>query len=144
MNDKLRRELATSDIDASKVFYYDSWITNVAMVKGKIIFDNNPHTYYRQHAKNEIGYGGGRLSWYKERLKRVKDNQSKQYAKQIDYFVEKYRNDLKPVLLAEMNKYQKSKQNVLKRTKYIVKSKLYRQKAVETGLFKIMYLVGLY
>ncbi len=144
MNEKLRSVLAKSNIDTSKIYYYDSWITNVAAVEGKIIFDNTPHTYYRQHSSNEIGYGKGRLSWYKERLKRIKDNQTKKYSQQIDYFIEKYSNDLSPEYSEEIQKYTNSKTSFFKRIKYATHSKLYRQRPSETRLFKIMYAIGLY
>ena len=144
MNNRLRELIITSKIDVSKIYYYDSWITNVAVVKGKIIFDNTPHTYYRQHSNNEIGYGKSRFSWYKERIKRIKNNQSKKYSKQIDYFIKKYYDDLTSDSKLEMTKYQQSKRNFLKRVHYILRCKLYRQRKIETRLFKLMYLVGLY
>lgn len=144
MNEKLRIIISNSSIDVSKIYYYDSWITNVAAVKGKIVFDNTPHAYYRQHDNNKLGYGKGMLSWHKERMKRIKDNQLKKYAKQIDYFIETYRKDLPSELKLEMTRYQQSKRSFVKRVRYITGSKLYRQRGVETVLFKLMYLAGLY
>lgn len=34
---------------------HDYWLTLVCMFLGKIIYDNNPHIYYRQHDENVIG-----------------------------------------------------------------------------------------
>lgn len=144
MNKKLKEIISACKIDVSKIYYYDSWITNVAAIKGRIMFDNSPHTYYRQHDNNELGYGKGRLSRYKERMRRIKDNQLKKYAKQIDYFIETYRDDLPSELKSEMSKYQQSKHSFVMRIRYIVGSKLYRQRGIETMLFKLMYLTGLY
>ena len=144
MNNELRQAILAKNIDTSQIYYYDSWITNVAMIKGKILFDNNPHTYYRQHDKNELGYGGSRFNWYKERIRRIRDNQSKKYSKQIDYFVEIYHDDLDPEFIDEIKKFQCSKASLTKRIKYISKSKLYRQRNIETKLFKLMYLLKLY
>lgn len=144
MNEKMRKAIIKSDIDASKIYYYDSWITNVAAVEGKIIFDNKPHTFYRQHANNEIGYGDSKLGWYKERIRRIKKNQTKTYSRQIDYFIEKYQSAFTPTQKSELRKYQESKQNLLERLRYIAKTKLYRQRPFETKLFKLMYLAGLY
>ncbi len=42
--------LKLNDVDASQVYVHDSYITNVAVLTGIVVFDNNPYTYYRQHS----------------------------------------------------------------------------------------------
>lgn len=144
MNDKLNRILRDTEIDYSKLYVYDAWITNVAMVEGKLIFDNNPHTYYRQHGDNGLGFGESKLDWFTERFKRIGKSQSKKYAVQIDYFLEVYGKDLKPEYAVEMQKYQQGKKSTLSRGKYAMHTKLYRQKQSEDKLFKVLYIAGQY
>ena len=104
MNQKLLDELK-KEIDYSKIYVHDSWITNVAMLCGKLIFNNDSFTYYRQHQENEIGFGKGTLGWIKERLKRIKKSDNKKYANQINYFFHIYKEKMSSNQYKEINKF---------------------------------------
>ncbi len=143
MNQKLLDELK-KEIDYSKIYVHDSWITNVAMLCGKLIFNNDSFTYYRQHQENEIGFGKGTLGWIKERLKRIKKSDNKKYANQINYFFHIYKEKMSSNQYKEINKFITNQKNYILRFKYILKSKLYRQRNIETLLFKVLYLIGGY
>lgn len=143
MNNKLIN-LLRSNIDYSKIYVHDSFITNVAIIFGKVIFDNNPHTNYRQHNNNQVGYGKGYFGWLKERMRRIKKGASKKYSEQIDYICDIFLKYLSLEEQKEMLIYKNSKCNLYKRFNYIIHTKLYRQKVSETILFKILYLLGGY
>lgn len=142
MNESLRK-LLIQEIDYSKIYVYDSWITNVAMLYGKIIFDKESHTYYRMHENNEVGFGINKIDWIKDRIKRVKKNDTRKYGIQIEYFYNMYCADINKVT-CEIANMLKMKKNVMTRFYFILKTKLYRQKDMETLYFKILYLLGLY
>lgn len=143
MNQLLLNELK-KNIDLSKIYVHDSWITNVAMVKGKVIFNNTPFVFYRQHKDNAIGYGNGYFSWIKERVRRIIKSDNKKYAIQINYFYEMYSHYLDEKDYNELHSFIKNNKNFFSRCKYILTSKLYRQTHFQTFLFKILYLLGGY
>lgn len=143
MNQALLDELK-KPIDDTKIYVYDSWITNVAMVKGKIIFNNDSFVYYRQHQNNEVGFGEGKIGWFKERVKRIRNNDNKKYAMQIVYFYNRYREILSIDQNKELYQFIHSQNNFFLRLRYVIFSRLYRQRKVETFLFKILYLLNGY
>ncbi|OUQ33213.1 glycosyltransferase [Massilimicrobiota timonensis] len=132
------------DLNYDNIYVYDAWITNVAAITGNIIFDNNPHTLYRMHNQNVLGFGENYISWIKNRFMKLINNEISQYSKQITYFTNVYYNDLNYNQKQEMLKFEKSKKNFLARIEYIFKTKLYRQSKIETMYFKILYLLNFY
>ena len=40
-------KLLRNEVDSSRIYVYDAWITNVACIFGKIIFSNEAQTLYR-------------------------------------------------------------------------------------------------
>ena len=142
-NDKLCKILK-QDIDYSKIYVHDFWITYMATLYGKVIFDNNSHTLYRQHGENSIGFGKNTIEWFSERLKRIKKSDSKKIAAQMHFFYENYHSLLKKEEEEELIKFIKEQKNFLRRMRYVFTTKMYRQKTVETFLFKMLYLVGGY
>ena len=137
-------QLLKREIDYSKIYVHDSWITNIAVIYGKVIFDNHSYTLYRQHGSNEVGFGKGIIGWLKERMKRVKRNDNKKYSVQIHYLFEECQGDLDEQQRVEMEKFIHSQKNWISRIGYIITTKLYRQKTFETILFKLLYLSGGY
>ena len=94
MNNRLL-EMLKGDIDTSRIYVYDSWIQNVANLYGRIVFDNEPHTYYRQYEGNQLGSGVGKLGQLIASVKRDETNDGLKYRRQIEYFVERNEEELK-------------------------------------------------
>lgn len=143
INDSLLQLLKTK-IDCDKIYVYDFWITNVAMVFGKVIFDNVPSTKYRIHNSNTVGYGKNKFSWIKERIRRFKKGAGKNIADQINYFYSLYSENIPLDYKCEIKKFIDNNGIFFKRLKYIFSTKLYRQKKSETILFKFAYLMKKY
>ena len=59
MNRALLR-LARDTMPPDKVFMHDCWLYLLAAALGRVVIDPVPHTQYRQHAGNDIGYPVGR------------------------------------------------------------------------------------
>ncbi|MFI3173314.1 MAG: glycosyltransferase family 2 protein [Eubacteriales bacterium] len=137
-------KLLKRPFDCSQIYVHDSWITNVAVIKGRVVFDNVPHTYYRQHSNNELGFSKGIVSWVRERMKRIQKADGKKYARQIEYLYCEFKDELDKESRTEMEKYRKCQKNIMTRLHYVIVSKLYRQKKIETLFFKVLYLVGGY
>ena len=137
-------KLLQEDIDVSKIYVYDSWITNVAMLYGKILFNNESYTLYRQHQKNQLGYGKGMVGQLLSSFKRVKIDDGKKYRIQINYYYCKYLDDLKKEGCSnEIYKYI-SKKSILQRLMYVFEGKLFRQRRIESIAFYVAYLIGKY
>lgn len=142
-NDALCRILKR-DVDCSKIYVHDFWITYMAMLYGKVIFDNESHTLYRQHGTNTVGFGKNRLEWIIGRLKRIGHSDNKKIAAQIHYFYESCRGDMSEDLRRKTEDFMDSQGSLWKRLSYLGRTKLYRQKSFETILFKVLYLLGGY
>lgn len=135
-------DLLKNDIDTSQIYVYDSWITNMAMLYGKILFNNKPYTLYRQHSKNQLGYGKGMLGQALSSVKRTRKGDGKKYRKQIQYFVEKNRTMIEEKgFFDELYKFLDS-EKVIDRVKYMFTGKLYRQKKIESLAFYIANVLG--
>lgn len=137
-------QILKEDVDCSKVYVHDFWITYMAYLFGKAIFDNQSHTLYRQHGTNTVGFGRNRLEWVFERLKRVGNSDNKKIAAQISYFYEKYQDSMSEELKKEIGAFKEAQTSFFRRLYYISRTPLYRQKNFETFLFKILYLLGGY
>lgn len=144
LNKRMAQVLIEHKPDFKQIYSQDLWITNVAAVMGKILFDNTAHTFYRMHGKNALGYGKNKLDRLYGHLKRLQKNESKKIANQLNYFVKRFHDYLTLEELNEMELFFASQKNLKNRINYIKHTKLYRQENKENILFKILYLAGSY
>ena len=124
-------KLLQEDIDISKIYVYDSWTMNVAMLYGKILFNNESYTLYRQHQRNQLGYGKGVVGQLKSSAKRIKKDDGTRYRRQIEYFSTVYSKKMLELnCIKEIKRYLNYK-SVFGRIKYMFVGKLYRQNRIE-------------
>jgi rhamnosyltransferase len=143
MNNSLLR-LLKKDIDVNNIYVYDSWITNIAMLYGKISFNNESYTLYRQHSKNQLGYGRGMIGQLLASVKRAGSGDGKKYRNQIKYFVKMNEFELRNKgYYDELNRYICS-EKLIQRIMYGFIGKLHRQKRIESLAFYIANIVGKY
>lgn len=143
MNNALLNRLK-ADIDFSKVYVYDSWIANMAMLYGKIIFANESYTYYRQHASQQLGSGAGMIGHLVASLQRVKANDGKKYREQIEYFCELNQETLKTQGYYEETEKFLHAVTFLQRVKCALTTKMYRQSVIENFAFRLAVIAGKY
>lgn len=144
LNKKLAEVLVKYHQDFNNIYSQDLWIENVAAVTGKIIFDNTPHTLYRMHSHNQLGYGKGKLDRVRGHLIRLKKKEPQKMAKQLEYFIKYYKNFISDEEENEIKLFLYSQRNIKTRINYIRHTKLYRQTVKETLQFKILYILGAY
>lgn len=144
LNKKLANILVNEKIDLANIYSQDLWIANVAAVSGKIVFDNVPHTYYRMHGHNQLGYGKGKLDRTCAHLIRLRKKEPQKMALQLKDFVRLFDTFLSNKQKKEINLFFKNQIDYKRRLRYIKKTKLYRQSRKENILFKILYLLGTY
>lgn len=123
------------------VYAYDSWISSLAVLYGRILFNNTPQTYYRQHQTNELGAAENVFSQLAVSFKRCQKGDGFKVRKQIESFVKCNRKDLDEKFLDELEKFISAK-TFLKRLSYVLHSKLYRQRPIETFALKCAILFG--
>lgn len=141
MNNALLR-LVQRETDVSRIYVYDAWIANLAMLYGKVLFDNRPHTLYRQHGGNQMGTGSGALGKLLRSAERAREGDGLRYREQIAYFAEVHRAELaRQGLLGEVEAFLNSR-TPWERLRYILRSRLYRQSAAETAAFRLAVLLG--
>lgn len=147
-NQVLNHAMAKMVINKTKyspeIYSQDMWITTVASVTGTIIFDNTPHTLYRQHASNQLSFGKSKVEWVKDHIKRLQKDEGKKIAIQLKYFCECYSEYLTVDQEEEIKRFFESQSTVIKRMSYIAHTKFYRQRKYETPMFKMIYLLGEY
>ena len=129
---------------STAIYSQDMWITKVASVTGTIIFDNNPHTLYRQHTNNQLSFGKSKIEWVKDHIKRLQMGEGKKIAVQLKYFCECYDEFLTHEQKEEISRFFESQKSVFQRANYISHTKLYRQRRYETTMLKLIYLTGGY
>ncbi len=130
--------------DASRIYVYDSWICNMAVLYGKLIFDPSAHTLYRQHRKNQMGSGSGSLGQLHASGSHALHGDGQKYRAQIAYFAEKNQARLaQEQKLAELEAFL-SAEAFPARLRYALRSKLYRQSRLETAAFRLALIFGLF
>lgn len=127
-----------------KVYVYDAWITNVAMLFGNIVFSNEAYTYYRQHMQNQLGYGKGRFGRLWVSFHHTLAGDGSKYKNQIVTFMSLYENELR-----RQKKYYAilefiSANSFWRRFIVCCKTPIYRQNRIETMFFLVSYLCGLF
>ena len=140
INDALVRLI--KNVDSSRIYAFDAWIENVANIYGRIIFDNTPHTLYRQYGYNKMGAASGKFSKLRLSTKRALRNEGLSYRRQIEYFVNQYQD-----ILTEKGYYDELKRflnakSTLERIRYALTGKIYRQSKLETIALRIAIILG--
>lgn len=144
LNKKLAEIIVTHTLRLDNIYSQDLWISTVASVTGKVIFDDQPHTLYRMHSNNQLGYGKGKTQWIIDHINRLKQQESNKIAKQLKYFVKCYFSFLSLEEKEEMKKFFNSQHTLMNRIIYATHTRLYRQKQSETQIFKLLYILGFY
>ena len=123
----------------------DHWAYLLASTVGQVIYDDGePTTFYRQHGKNVIGYGHSFFSTLRTRIRRVFTGKPQENTRQLVAFLNCYENDMNPEHKRELEKFLESQKRFLKRFSYLFKTRLYRQTAIESLIFRLMYFIGRY
>lgn len=129
---------------SEKIMIFDYWVYLIATAFGNVIFDSTPTTLYRQHGSNAIGCDHSKFRVLRTRIKRVKTRQSAKNAVQLKALYEIHKNDIPKEYKDEIEAFFSSQKGLFPRLKYLAHTKVYRQTAIETLIFKFMYLFARY
>ncbi|MBR1743612.1 MAG: glycosyltransferase, partial [Lachnospiraceae bacterium] len=81
-------ELLKKVSEYQNIYVYDMWITNIAMLYGKILFYNAPLTYYRQHSENQMGSRGSKIGKLMTSFQRMLAGDGEKTKTHMRYFIE--------------------------------------------------------
>ena len=122
----------------------DHWAYLLASTTGAVIYDEEKNTLYRQHGSNLIGYGNSFFATFKNRIKRALSSAPQEKTRQLEAFLDCYSDDMNPEHKYELQRFLCCQRNFFKRFSYLFKTRVYRQTAMETLIFRCMYLFGRY
>lgn len=134
-------QLVAKDIDVSRIYGYDAWIVNIVNLYGKVVFDNEPHTLYRQHEGNQLGSGNSKIGKLFSSLKKLNRGDGHKYMEQIRYFVAYNEKVLKEKNLYK-DFYKFAYSSYKGKPLRTIKCPMYRQSKVETLAFKFSLFIG--
>lgn len=143
-NQALADFLNAYEFDTSRIVVHDFWIALLTISFGNITFDNQYHTLYRQHHNNAVGYGHGAFGWLRVRIQRILNSAAKDITRQDLYFYELFKNKLSNKQRQDLHALLYSQRNFFTRSKFLMKTNVYRQRKFETFLFYTLYLFGGY
>lgn len=123
---------------------FDHWVYLLATAVGKVIFDSECTTLYRQHTKNVIGYKASAIGKLKMKIRMVRNNICKKTTKQLIAFKDCCFDDISEKHQKELARFLQRQKNFFSRLAYAFSSKIYRQQTVETPLVKLMYVFKFY
>ena len=119
---------------------HDWWIFQVAVCFGKVVYDETPHIYYRQHGDNEVGMDVNRRSLIKRQIRSLNRFRGK-YTRQMGEFIEIFSPTGENGELA--NAMVGTRTSFSNRWKILFDKRIYRQGRFDTLLFKGMLFLGL-
>ena len=137
-------ELVRGPWETSEMYVYDLWIANTAALYGKILFDDSPHTFYRQHGTNELGSSGSRIGKLLKAGKRAFAGEGEKNRRQMAYFARCHELALKKAGVYEDILRFLSARRFGQRTKLVLRFPFYRQSRVETAALKLAVWLGKY
>lgn len=138
-------KIATSPKDYKNIIMHDWWVYLTATALGEVIFDQTPHTLYRQHKNNVIGGNLKPLDKFKSRIKKyqqLKNQQKGGPINQIEKLFQQYQEQLPPTekkLITELlNTFH---EGIIARVLGVINDKLfYRQKSLEHITWKFLFI----
>lgn len=119
---------------------HDWWIYQVAVCFGKVVYNETPHIYYRQHGGNQIGQDNNRLELMKHQISSLKKFKGK-YTAQMYEFVKTFSPKGENGYLARL--MVGTRRSVKCRWKILFERRIYRQGKWDNILFKGMLFLGM-
>lgn len=125
---------------------HDWWLYLSASALGGVYFDETPHILYRQHGGNEVGMKTSRIEECKMRLgrfKKTRGNISRQLYTWHKICKEQEKWDAVPrenkeLLLMVL----RAKKSIRYRMRMVRSKGIYRQRKMDDGIFRIIFLTG--
>lgn len=126
-----------------KIVMHDWWTYLVVSAFGKVIYDDVPSIYYRQHQSNVVGgQQGFKDKWIKKWLNYKKHRREKVLWKQAKEFKRCWGEDIPSELNRELELFLMPNRTLPIRLKYALSTQLYRQAMLDNLVFRLMMIKG--
>lgn len=139
---KVARDLILTKLPSFCIMH-DWWSYLVVAAFGNIVYDEKPLIKYRQHGSNVVGYKVGFLNSFIYRLKRFNKQDHTQIKKQVQEFYDIFGDKLDNEKKQLVRDFLFSRNTLLKRIKYAMICKVYRQSWIDNFIFKILVVLNL-
>lgn len=119
---------------------HDWWLYLVASCFGKVVYDEKPYIYYRQHGGNQVGSNVSVWREFKDRLQRFQGNR-RNISHQLEEFVRIY-GGRKSSRVALAQELLASRKSFRRRWRLVRSGIIYRQRKNDNRIFKLILLLG--
>ena len=123
-----------------KSLIHDWWFYQIAMCFGRVVYDDVPHVFYRQHGNNAIGLDHNRLALMKRQVQSLKRFRGT-YTAQVQEILQSFSLEGENRYLAELMAGTRDSWRC--RWKILSEKRIYRQGRFDTFLFKGMLFLGM-
>ncbi|MFL1676655.1 glycosyltransferase family 2 protein [Paenibacillus dendritiformis] len=132
-----------SSVDHHKVIMHDWWFYLIVSAFGHVVYDSDPSMLYRQHGNNVIGGSNSPLSKVQQKLRSYLKHKGKHFLHhQAEEFYKVYGQLLDGEKKDQLEMFLAPRKQLLRKLKFLRKSKLYRQSVLEQWLFRILIVFG--
>lgn len=128
-----------------KVTMHDGWFYLLGSAFGRIIYDDESHILYRQHASNTLGMADNKIKSALVRYRNFKKSgMEKPFTKQVQEFYRLFEDQLTNENKKLVEDFLNKRETFTGRVNYSLNSPLYRQNTRDTILFKFLYFMKNY
>lgn len=128
-------------IQIENVLMHDWWLYMVASCLGTVYYDDHAYIRYRQHQRNKIGAMITRRQLLFYRLKQLNKPRGEIY-RQVKEFVTAFGREMSEENMRLATVLLKAEKNIFWRLKVVNNKELFRQKANDDLVFRIIVLFG--
>ena len=122
---------------------HDSWIYAVIAAAGTVRYDPSPWVLYRQHESNTIGLAESRAAQWVRRLgQHVATGGERVHTRQASELLELLGSEIKPESLATLTEFVLAQASVAGRVRYALTGPAFRQRRVDSIIYRALYLLG--
>lgn len=125
-NNEARKKIIKYDLNNNYYLIHDAIIHKVVCLFGKMILDEEPHMYYRQHGDNEIGMNANNFKVFVGRVNRFLHGKIKNYRSK----------SAQAILNVYGNECDKDKKELLEIVAYYKSNKEYKHRLMNMDCFK--------
>jgi glycosyltransferase involved in cell wall biosynthesis len=120
---------------------HDWWAYQVISGCGTVVYDPNPRIGYRQHGQNVVGAATGVSQWV-SRLRRFPRREAGALMRQAHALAHDYGGILPPHHAEILSRFIRPRPHVQDRLRYAAAGEVWRQRAVDDAIFRLLAVLG--
>jgi glycosyltransferase involved in cell wall biosynthesis len=122
---------------------HDSWIYAVMAATGTVLYDPSTWVLYRQHEANTIGLAESpRKQWERRLRQHVAAGRDRLHTQQAGELLELLGPDLPPAALVTITRFFDAQQSVSGRVRYALTGPAFRQRRVDSVVYRALCALG--